>query len=103
MTLHSAKGLEFPTVFVVGLEDGVLPHERSLADQEDLEEERRLLYVGMTRAKEKLFLSFAKTRFIKGEFHDRPPSRFIDDLPGENISFIDQAPDFDHGRTIYLD
>ncbi len=103
MTLHSAKGLEFPTVFVVGLEDGILPHERSLANQEDLEEERRLLYVGMTRAKEKLFLSFAKTRFIKGNFQDNPPSRFIDDLPGENINFIDQAPDFGHGRTIYLD
>jgi DNA helicase-2/ATP-dependent DNA helicase PcrA len=103
MTLHSAKGLEFPTVFIVGLEDGILPHERSLKNQEDLEEERRLLYVGMTRAKEKLFLSFAKTRFIKGEFQNAPPSRFIDDLPGENINFIDQAPDFGHGRTIYLD
>ena len=103
MTLHSAKGLEFPVVFIVGLEDGVLPHERSLNNQEDLEEERRLLYVGMTRAKEKLFLSFAKTRFLKGEFQDRPASRFIDDLPGENINFIDQAPDFGSGRTIYLD
>ncbi len=110
MTLHSAKGLEFSTVFVVGLEDGVLPHERSLKNQEDLEEERRLLYVGMTRAKEKLFLSFAKTRFIKGEFQNAPPSRFIDDLPGENIDFIDQTlsagrqdHDFGHERTIYLD
>ncbi len=103
MTLHSAKGLEFPTVFIVGLEDGILPHERSLKNQEDLEEERRLLYVGMTRAKEKLFLSFVKTRFIKGEFQNAPPSRFIDDLPSENVNFIDQAPDFGHGRTIYLD
>ena len=103
MTLHSAKGLEFPVVFVIGLEDGILPHERSLKAQEDLEEERRLLYVGMTRAKEKLFLSFAKTRFLKGSFQDNPPSRFLADLPPQNISFIDQEPEFGDGKIVYLD
>ncbi|KKS08384.1 MAG: hypothetical protein A2418_01930 [Candidatus Brennerbacteria bacterium RIFOXYC1_FULL_41_11] len=110
MTLHSAKGLEFPVVFIVGLEEGILPHERSLKSQEELEEERRLLYVGMTRARKKLFLSFANTRFIKGEFCDRPGSRFLDDLPTENISFIEQdlptggqGFGFGEDRTIYLD
>lgn len=110
MTIHSAKGLEFPFVFVVGLEDGILPHDRSMRSEEDLEEERRLLYVAMTRAKEELFLSFAKTRFLRGDFSDRPPSRFLSDLPMSEINFVDQAFGSHDGREtdfgdeiIYLD
>ncbi len=81
MTLHAAKGLEFPTVFIVGMEEGIFPHSRSLMDSGQLEEERRLAYVGITRAKEKLYLSYASSRLYFGERLTNPPSRFITDIP----------------------
>ncbi|MCL4426487.1 MAG: UvrD-helicase domain-containing protein, partial [Firmicutes bacterium] len=77
MTLHSAKGLEFPVVFLVGMEEGVFPHSRSLDQQEELEEERRLCYVGMTRARERLYMTWARARNLYGGPMVRPPSRFL--------------------------
>jgi len=81
MTLHSAKGLEFPVVFIVGMEEGLFPHSRSLWDAGELEEERRLAYVGITRAKSLLYLSYATRRLYFGEKISNPPSRFILDIP----------------------
>jgi DNA helicase-2/ATP-dependent DNA helicase PcrA len=84
MTLHAAKGLEFPIVFIVGMEEGLFPHSRSLMDTNQLEEERRLAYVGITRAKELLYLTYANSRLYFGEKISNPPSRFIMDIP-ENL------------------
>ncbi len=81
MTLHAAKGLEFPVVFLVGLEDGVFPHLRSIGEPDELEEERRLAYVGITRARERLYLSHAWARNIYGGTQYNPPSRFLDEIP----------------------
>ena len=81
MTLHTAKGLEFPVVFLTGLEDGVFPHSRSLGDQPELEEERRLAYVGITRARERLYISRAVVRSAWGAPSHNPGSRFLDELP----------------------
>lgn len=81
MTLHSAKGLEFKVVFIVGLEEGILPHSRSMLDHREMEEERRLMYVGITRAKEKVYLLFTSQRNIFGSTQINPPSRFLDDIP----------------------
>ena len=81
MTLHAAKGLEFPIVFIVGMEEGVFPHSRSLWEKEQMEEERRLCYVGITRAKEVLYLTYASKRMIYGETSSNAPSRFIADIP----------------------
>jgi ATP-dependent DNA helicase UvrD/PcrA len=92
MTLHSAKGLEFPVVFLIGLEDGVFPHVRSLGDPDELEEERRLCYVGLTRAEERLYLCHAWSRMMFGTTDYRPPSRFLDEIPGDLI-----APNGDEG------
>jgi DNA helicase-2/ATP-dependent DNA helicase PcrA len=86
MTLHSAKGLEFPVVFLVGLEQGICPHVRSLNDPLALEEERRLCYVGITRAQEQLFLSYARERFVWGSRESKVPSQFLQELPPELIS-----------------
>ncbi len=83
MTLHSAKGLEFPLVFIIGMEEKLFPHARSLEDPEQMEEERRLCYVGMTRAREKLFLTNARRRRIFGQDQFNQPSRFIADIPKE--------------------
>jgi DNA helicase-2/ATP-dependent DNA helicase PcrA len=85
MTLHTAKGLEFPVVFLTGLEDGVFPHMRALSDNTELEEERRLAYVGITRARQRLYLSRAVTRSAWGQPQYNPPSRFTDELPGDLI------------------
>jgi DNA helicase-2/ATP-dependent DNA helicase PcrA len=96
MTLHAAKGLEFPVVFIVGMEEGLFPHSRSLWEQNQLEEERRLAYVGITRAKETLYLSYASRRIYFGEQVSNPPSRFIIDIPEnllENIRGIDLEGD----------
>lgn len=81
MTLHSAKGLEFPVVFIVGLEEGILPHSRSLLSAGEMEEERRLMYVGLTRAKEKIYLLFTRQRTLFGSTQMNSPSRFLDDIP----------------------
>lgn len=81
MTLHAAKGLEFPAVFIVGMEEGLFPHSRSLFEMNQLEEERRLAYVGMTRAKKLLYLSFASRRLYFGQKTSNPPSRFLIDIP----------------------
>ena len=86
MTLHSAKGLEFPVVFITGLEDGTLPHSRSLDDAEQMAEERRLMYVGLTRAEDRLFLTYAFIRTRYGESEASTPSRFLGDIPLELIS-----------------
>ena len=83
MTLHTAKGLEYPIVFLVGLEDGVFPHLRSLGDPDQMEEERRLCYVGITRAREHLYLSHAWCRTLWGTSNYNPPSRFLDEIPEE--------------------
>ncbi|MEM9610563.1 MAG: 3'-5' exonuclease, partial [Actinomycetota bacterium] len=85
MTLHSAKGLEFPVVFILGLEDGVFPHVRALTEPDELEEERRLCYVGITRARERLHLSYAWSRSLFGSTQYNPPSRFIGELPEELV------------------
>ena len=85
MTLHTAKGLEFPVVFLTGLEEGVFPHLRSLGDQQELEEERRLAYVGVTRARRRLYLSRAVTRSAWGQPQYNPPSRFLAELPEELV------------------
>jgi len=83
LTLHAAKGLEFPTVFIVGLEEGILPHSRSLDDREELAEERRLFYVGLTRAKDQLYLSHAFRRTFYGQSEVATPSRFFNEIPAE--------------------
>ena len=84
MTLHNAKGLEFPVVFMVGMEEGVFPHSRSL-DEQNLEEERRLCYVGITRAMERLYLSFAHSRSLYGAGSYNQPSRFLDEIPADLV------------------
>jgi ATP-dependent DNA helicase UvrD/PcrA len=81
MTLHAAKGLEFPVVFIIGLEDGVFPHLRSLTEPDQLEEERRLAYVGITRARQRLYLTHAWSRTLFGGTQYNPPSRFLDEIP----------------------
>ncbi|MDT0213386.1 DNA helicase PcrA [Rothia sp. ARF10] len=87
MTLHTAKGLEFPVVFLTGMEDGTFPHLRSLGDPRELEEERRLAYVGITRARERLHLSRAAVRSAWGAPQYNPPSRFLDEIPGDLLSW----------------
>jgi DNA helicase-2/ATP-dependent DNA helicase PcrA len=88
MTLHSAKGLEFPLVFLAGLEEGLFPHQRSSDDPAQLEEERRLCYVGITRARERLFLTCAESRRLHGsDFYPRP-SRFLQEVPGDLIEEV---------------
>ena len=89
MTLHSAKGLEYPAVFVVGMEDGVFPHMRSMGEPEELEEERRLAYVGLTRAQQRLHLTHAWSRMLYGSTQYNPPSRFLDEIPGELVESIE--------------
>ncbi len=88
MTMHSAKGLEFPLVFLSGMEDGLFPHQRSIADPSGLEEERRLCYVGMTRAKQSLYLTYAEQRRLHGMDNFSQPSRFISEVPDEHIEEI---------------
>lgn len=96
MTLHGAKGLEFPIVFLVGLEDGTLPHQRTLNEGADLSEERRLFYVGITRAKQELYLVRAKNRIRYGKAVPRNPTRFLEDIPHELTLERDESstPDF---------
>lgn len=89
MTLHAAKGLEFPVVFMVGMEETIFPHSRALYDQSEMEEERRLCYVGMTRARKELYLTTASARMLYGGIHHNPPSRFLSEI---NADFIKQDP-----------
>jgi DNA helicase-2/ATP-dependent DNA helicase PcrA len=86
MTVHSAKGLEFPYVFIAGLEEGVFPHSRSLLDREELEEERRLMYVALTRAMERVYLLHARTRMLYGETRSNAPSQFLADINEEYVT-----------------
>ena len=99
MTLHAAKGLEFPYVFIIGMEEGLFPHSRALMEKHELEEERRLCYVGITRAKQRLFFTYAKKRLIFGQSSQNIISRFILDIPKDliishNIYQDDDVPEF---------
>ena len=87
MTLHTAKGLEFPTVFLTGMEDGIFPHSRTLGEKDEVEEERRLAYVGLTRARKHLYISRAQYRSTWGAPNYNPPSRFLDEIPDEVIEW----------------
>ncbi|HKF91360.1 MAG TPA: DNA helicase PcrA [Acidimicrobiia bacterium] len=98
MTLHSAKGLEFPVVFLTGLEDGVFPHMRSLGDPDELEEERRLCYVGITRARERLYLCHAWSRMLFGRTDFYPPSRFLSEIPEELVEVLGEERPVGGGR-----
>jgi DNA helicase-2/ATP-dependent DNA helicase PcrA len=99
MTVHAAKGLEFPAVFVIGLEDGVFPHLRSIGDPDEMEEERRLAYVALTRAQQHLYLTHAWSRTLYGGTQYNPPSRFLDEIPEELIEVIEQRRASRGGRT----
>jgi DNA helicase-2/ATP-dependent DNA helicase PcrA len=90
MTLHNAKGLEFDVVFMVGMEDGVFPHFRSMGDQAELEEERRLAYVGITRARKRLYLLHAWSRSLFGGSNYNPPSRFLSEIPPELVRVVEK-------------
>ncbi|WP_394219501.1 DNA helicase PcrA [Halobacillus trueperi] len=90
MTLHSAKGLEFPVVFLIGMEENVFPHSRALMEEEEMEEERRLAYVGITRAEKELFISHAKMRTLYGRTNMNPISRFIHEIPEELVEGKEQ-------------
>jgi len=95
MTLHSAKGLEFANVFIVGLEEGILPHSRSLLSHQEMEEERRLMYVGITRAKRKNLFTFTSERNIYGSIQSNSPSRFLDDIPKHLLQIAGPKPKLD--------
>ena len=99
MTMHSAKGLEFPVVVIAGLEEGLFPHSRASDDEAELEEERRLCYVGITRAQRRLVLTSAARRRVFGDYQSTEPSRFIDEIPAELIeevpsTFVTPQPSF---------
>jgi DNA helicase-2/ATP-dependent DNA helicase PcrA len=99
MTLHCAKGLEFPVVFLTGMEDGVLPHQRSYTSPEALAEERRLCYVGMTRARNKLYLSRACFRSLYGERQQTDPSPFLGSIPPDLVEFRESENAFDEAEV----
>jgi DNA helicase-2/ATP-dependent DNA helicase PcrA len=88
MTVHSAKGLEFNSVFISGLEEGIFPHENSLNEQGGLEEERRLMYVAMTRARRRLYLSYSQIRMLHGQTRYNVESRFVEEIPSETLKRI---------------
>ncbi|MGX1756224.1 DNA helicase PcrA [Streptomyces lydicus] len=92
MTLHTAKGLEFPTVFLTGLEDGVFPHMRSLGQTKELEEERRLAYVGITRARQRLYVTRSTMRSAWGQPSYNPPSRFLEEIPADHVEWKRTGP-----------
>jgi len=99
MTLHSAKGLEFPLVFLAGMEDGLFPHQRSIQDLSSLEEERRLCYVGTTRAMKQLYLTYAEQRRLHGLDSYGTPSRFIKEIPNELLEEV--RPRIQVSRPVY--
>ena len=88
MTVHSAKGLEFNNVFITGLEEGLFPHESSSREHDGVEEERRLMYVAITRARQRLYLSFAQTRMLHGQTRYNMKSRFFDELPEDALKWL---------------
>ena len=107
MTMHASKGLEFDAIFLPGWEEGLFPHQKSLEEKGDkgLEEERRLAYVGITRAKKNAFISFSMNRYYQGDWIDSMASRFIDELPSENIEknnlFIeDEVDNFEFNQDV---
>lgn len=91
MTLHAAKGLEFPVVFMAGMEETVFPHSRALYDQSEMEEERRLCYVGMTRAREELYMLHAVSRMLYGGTQHNPPARFLSEITGESVKEVSES------------
>jgi DNA helicase-2/ATP-dependent DNA helicase PcrA len=91
MTLHTAKGLEFPTVFLTGMDDGIFPHSRTLDSKAEIEEERRLAYVGLTRAEKRLYISRAEYRSSWGAPNYNPPSRFLDEIPESLIEWRNEG------------
>jgi len=99
MTLHAAKGLEFPAVFITGCEEGLFPHSRSFDDPDELEEERRLMYVGMTRARERLFVTHASRRRWQGYYRDQQPSRFLAEIPGAEHGARREEPGGEAGHA----
>ena len=101
MTAHAAKGLEFSHVFITGLEQGLFPHKRDEESPESKEEERRLFYVALTRAKEKLILTFTRYRNIFGSTQSNLPSRFVGEIPAHLASFETSGADFEDEDTIY--
>lgn len=105
MTLHAAKGLEFPIVFMIGMEEGLFPHSRSLMDKQELEEERRLCYVGMTRAKEKLFITYARRRLFFGQRLTNTVSRFVLEIPehviSQNFEKIKKSQEFQENEDLF--
>jgi DNA helicase-2/ATP-dependent DNA helicase PcrA len=102
MTIHSAKGLEFPVVFMIGMEEGVFPHSRALMEEAEMEEERRLAYVGITRAEEELYVTNAKMRTLFGRTNMNPESRFIEEMPKEVLEDLNEkkSPKPKLNRTI---
>ena len=103
ITLHQAKGLEFPVVFIVGMEDGILPHFKSIDDPEQLEEERRLCYVGITRAKQRVYLVRAFRRHLMGSSNVNRPSRFLQDIPPQLLvsSSVWDGEDSEPASAVY--
>jgi DNA helicase-2/ATP-dependent DNA helicase PcrA len=100
MTLHAAKGLEFPVVFMTGMEESIFPHSRALYDQSEMEEERRLCYVGMTRARQELYMTYAGTRLLYGGLQHNPPSRFLSEIDGEfQAANSYEQPSFSFGQN----
>ena len=99
MTLHIAKGLEFPVVFIVGMEDGIFPHYRSMTDAAALEEERRLAYVGITRAQQRLYLCHAWSRTLFGQTQYNPPSRFLNEIPPHLVDLKEGESTSGRART----
>jgi DNA helicase-2/ATP-dependent DNA helicase PcrA len=98
MTLHAAKGLEFPVVFMTGMEESIFPHSRALYDQSEMEEERRLCYVGMTRARQELYMIYASSRLLYGGLQHNPPSRFLSEIEGEASSMFPLGDDLVSSR-----
>jgi len=99
MTLHAAKGLEFPVVFMTGLEESIFPHSRALYDQSEMEEERRLCYVGMTRARQELYMTYASSRMLYGGVQHNPPSRFLSEVDGDLQTVSSFEPSFSFQPT----
>ena len=99
MTMHAAKGLEFPVVVIAGLEEGLFPHSRASDDEAELDEERRLCYVGMTRARSRLVLTGAARRRVFGEYQGSDPSRFIDEVPAELVERVESSAVSSHQRS----